>query len=155
MHTLSADLPLRSPMSWTADPATAGFTRAQPFRPVAPNVATHNARDQKARRDSIYHFYKDMIGLRNRLPSIARGSYEGAFAQGLVAGWQRRLGAEHTLVLINYGTSSAEASVAVLPAGARLTALWPRYAPGAQVGPDGGVAVRLPPQSVRVMRVQR
>ncbi len=154
VHTLSGDLPLRSPMSWTADPATAGFTRGRPFRPVAPNVATHNLRDQKARRDSIYHFYKHMIGLRNRLPSIARGSYEGAFAQGLVAGWQRRLGAEHTLVLVNYGTSSSEVQVPTLPAGARLTALWPRYALGARAAADGQATLRLPAQSVRVLSIR-
>ena len=103
--------------------------------------------------DSIYHFYKSMIGLRNRWPSVSRGSYEGAFAQGLVAGWRRKLGREHTLVLINYGTASAEATVPALPAGARLLPLWPRHALAARAGRDGQALLQLPPQSVRVMRV--
>ena len=140
-------------MSWAPDAATAGFTSGRPFRPTAPNAGTHNVQTQKAQPDSIYNFYKTMIGLRNRLPSVARGSYEGAFAQGLVAGWQRRLGREHTLVLINYDTRNAEALVPALPAGARLTPLWPMATPAARADRDGQARLQLPPQSVQVMRI--
>ncbi len=155
VHTLQGDQPLRSPMSWTANTTTAGFSRGTPFRPIAPHAATHNVRAQKARTDSIYHFYKAMIGLRKRWPSIARGSYENANAQGLVASWQRKLGAEHTLVLINYGTSGTEATVAALPAGARLRPLWPAHGLAARAGHDGQAQLHLPPQSVQVWRVSR
>ncbi len=154
VHTLRGDLPLRSPMSWTANRHTAGFSSGRPFRPVAPNVHTHNLRAQQAQPGSIYHFYKSMIGLRNRWPSIARGSYENAFAQGLVASWQRKLGAEHTLVLINYGSSSADTTVPALPAGARLHTLWPRAAAAVRVGRDGQTQLRLPAQSMRVLGVR-
>ena len=151
---LPGDLPLRSPMSWASDTASAGFTTGRPFRPTAPNVGTHNVQTQKTQPDSIYQFYKTMIGLRNRLPSIARGSYKAAFAKGLVAGWQRQLGREHTLVLINYDTRSADVQVPSLPAGARLSPLWPLNAPAARAGTDGQAALLLPPQSVQVMRIR-
>ena len=153
---LEGDLPLRSPMSWTGDPARAGFTTGTPFRPIAPNVVNHNARAQAADPQSILAFYKAMIGLRNTHPSIARGRFEHGFADGLVLGFQRALGAERTLVLIHYGTEPATAWVRDLPRGARLEAAYPRTgtalaAPRADA--QGTLAVPMAPQSVRVFRV--
>jgi alpha-amylase len=157
VHSLQGDLPLRSPMSWAPDTARAGFTRGVPFRPTAPNVATHNVQvslqNQRSQPDSIFNFYKALIGLRNRWPSLARGSFEGAFAQDLVAGWQRAFEGERTLVLVNYGTSAASVQVPQLPAGARLVPLWPRWALGATATPQGQAQVRLPAQAVQVWRV--
>ena len=54
--------------------AGAGFTRGTPFRPVAPNVATHNVQTQRADPGSILNFYRAMLALRNTRASIARGS---------------------------------------------------------------------------------
>ena len=150
---LPGDLPLRGPMSWTADPSTAGFSTGQPFRPLAPNLATHNAAAQARDPASIFNFYKAMIGLRNRHPSVARGTYEAAFVQGLAAGWQRRWQGERTLVVINYATASADVAVPGLPAGAGLQALWPRWAMPAQADAQGRAAVRLPAQAVQMWRV--
>jgi glycosidase len=150
---LAGDRPLRAPMSWTADAATAGFTTGHPFRPVSPNVARHNVQTQRADPGSILNFYKAMLKLRNTLPSISRGSFEGSFATGLVAGWQRRWQNERTLVLLNYGSSGADAQVPQLPAHARLQPLWPRHGLAAQAGGDGVAALRLAPQSVQVYRV--
>jgi alpha-amylase len=153
VNTLAGDLPLRAPMSWTADARTAGFTRGTPFRPIAPNAATQNVAAERQRSDSILAFYKAMLKLRNTRPSIARGSFEGSFAQGLVAGWQRAWQGERTLVLINYGTASAEVAVPALPAGARLQPLFPRHALGARAAADGQATLRLPAQAVQVYQV--
>jgi alpha-amylase len=151
---LPGDLPLRAPMSWTPDARTGGFTTGTPFRAVAPNVATHNVQMQRADRQSILHFYKAMIGLRNTLPSIARGSYEAAFAQGLVAGWQRRLEGEHSVVLINYGLTPATVTVQDLPARARLRSAWPQGVGPSRADPRGRLRITLPPQHLRVLVVQ-
>lgn len=152
---LPGDLPLRAPMSWTPDARTGGFTSGTPFRAVAPNVASHNVQMQRADRHSILHFYKAMIGLRNTLPSIARGSYEAAFAQGLVAGWQRRLEGEHSVVLINYGLTPAAVTVQDLPARARLRSAWPQGLAPSRADPRGHLRITLPPQHVRVLVVQQ
>lgn len=150
-----ADQPLRSPMSWTADPATAGFTSGQPFRPLAPNLATHNVQAQQRTPGSLYHFYKTLIGLRNTLPSIARGSFEGSFAQGLVVGWQRQWQQERTLVLINYDTRPAAARVQGLPPRARLISALPAGgAMATQADGNGNATLLLAPQSVRVLVAQ-
>lgn len=155
---LPGDLPLRSPMSWTADAATAGFTTGQPFRALSPNRATHNAASQQREPGSIHGFYKAMIGLRNALPSIARGSFEHSFAQGLVAGWQRKWAQggqrEHTVVLINYDTRVAPADMTDLPAGARLVSAYPAGgATATKADAQGKATLLLAPQSLRVLVV--
>jgi glycosidase len=156
----SDDGQLRIPMSWTADPARAGFTRGTPFRPVSPNAAGHNVASEQADRHSLLAFYKAMIRLRNTLPSIARGSYEQPFVQGRVMGYQRQFGDERTLVLINYAGAPVQAHVQGLPAGARLDIAFPLRTDTAvtddvaptplQVDAQGRVTLTLPPQSVRV-----
>ncbi len=155
---LGGDLPLRSPMSWSADAATAGFTTGTPFRPIAPLVATNNAAAQAADASSIHAFYKAMIGLRNRHPSIARGSYEAASARGLVASWQRRYASDHTVAAINYGTQAASVDFSSLPAGARLLPAYPIAAPSADIivaDANGRASATLAPLSVRVFAVAR
>lgn len=153
---LAGDLPLRSPMSWTGDATTAGFTTGAPFRPVAPNAATNNVQAQQADPASLLNFYRAMLKLRNTLPSISRGSYEHAFAQGLVAGWQRRLGRERTLVLINYGTQRAQAHIEHLPPRAKLASAYPAGgATAARADRTGTAQLWLAPQSVRVLVVRR
>lgn len=147
---LAGDLPMRSPYSWTAEPGKAGFTTGLPFRPTAPNAATHNLQAQRADPGSIFNFYKAMIGLRNACPSIARGSFEHSFADGLLAGWQRRQEGEQTLVLVNYGSVAAVRRVADLPLGARLVAAYPVGAAALTVQHDGAALVRVPPQAVQV-----
>ncbi len=150
---LDGDEPLRAPMSWTADPRTGGFTRGTPFRPVSPNAATQNVAAESARPDSIFSFYRSMLALRNTHPSIARGTFEASFANGLVAGWQRAWKDERTLTLINFGTASAEVQVPGLPAGASLQALYPKHALAAKAGGDGAATLRLPAQALQVYRV--
>lgn len=163
VNTLEGDLPLRSPMSWTADPSRAGFTAGQPFRPVAPNAATHNVAAQMRDPQSIYHFYKSMLALRNSRVSVARGRFEHGFADGLVLGFQRVWGSQRTLVLINYGSQAAEVKVpgvsgASGSSGATTwTPLWafqgasPRVSSVPSVPSGTGESVlNLPAQSVQV-----
>ncbi len=90
-----------------------------------------------------------MLTLRNTRPSIARGSFEHSFAEGLVLGFRRKLANEETLVLINYGTASAQATVDELPAGTTLAPLYPRWL-ARPAATRGRAQVRLPPQSVAV-----
>jgi alpha-amylase len=156
--SLEGDPALRAPYSWTADAPTAGFTTGRPFRPVAPNAATHNLAAQQRDPGSLWHFYKAMIGLRNTHPSIARGRFEQGSAQGLVAVWQRRLdepGAkEHTVTLINYDSAPAPAQVRGLPPGTRLKSLWPAGgATAARVDAQGTATLLLAPHGVRVLEV--
>lgn len=120
---LPGDAPLRAPMSWTAD--ARGFTTGTPFRPVSPNIATHNAQAQAADPGSLLNFYKAMLALRNTQPALARGSYEAPLAQGRVLSFQRAYRGQRVLVVINYGQEAARVELPGLPARARLKTLYP------------------------------
>jgi glycosidase len=146
------DLPLRTPMSWTAEPKTAGFTSGTPFRFLSANAARFNAAAQQAEPDGLLAFYKAMIRLRNTLPSIARGSYEQPFVDGLVMGYQRRFDKEHSVVLINYAKQPARVSVKALPAHARLASAFPASFTAA-ADASGQAAISVPAQSVQVWKV--
>ena len=149
----SGDASLRTPMSWTGDTASAGFSTAQPYRGLSANVATRNVAAEIGDPASVLSFYKAMLALRNGRPSIAAGSYVAATASGGTLSFQRVAGAERTLVVINYGAAAATVGVAALPAGAALTALYPAGAAGATSDAGGNASVALAAQQVRVFAV--
>ena len=99
-------------------------------------------------------YYQQLIALRQALPSLARGSWERAVADGATLSIQRRLGAEHTVVTYNYGSAPARLEVAGLPPGARLQAAHPLAAAAQQADARGQASVPLAPQSFAVWQVR-
>ena len=151
-ESLTGDQPLRAPMSWTAD--ISGFTAGQPYRPLAPNAVSQNVALQQRDPASILNFYKAMLKLRNSNAALSLGSYEAAAVDGKVLSFQRRLGRERSLVVINFGISRASTRITVLPA---RTVLKAAYAtPSKPIRSDArGIAVlQLAPQSVSVFKLQ-
>jgi alpha-amylase len=146
VSTMRGDLPLRSPMSWSHDPGTAGFTTGTPFRPLAPNATSHNAQAQQSDPASIHAFYKAMLALRNTRASIARGSFERSFANGMLLGFERRLGREKTLVLINFGDTAATVDLRT-PRSQSARSVYPAGSERRGLGPT----VTVPPLSVQVL----
>ncbi len=136
LNDLPGDQPIRAPMSWNADGK--GFSGSKPYRAFSPNGATHNPDVERKNPASLLNFYKAMLGLRNSRASIAQGSYEAASADGLALRFERRLGKERSIVLINYGDAAAD--VAGVPAGARLLYPLAKAQPG-----------HLPAHSVQVL----
>jgi len=151
---LDGDLPLRTPMSWRADPQRAGFTTGVPFRAASPNATTQNVAAQRADPKSLFSFYKNMLKLRNTLPSLASGSYESPFVQGQVMGYRRTLGQETTLVVINYGTQASRVAIEGLKARVSLKPQYPRASQKAAASAQGVATIRMPAQSVRVFTVR-
>lgn len=153
---LEGDEPLRAPMSWTADKRGAGFTTSsKPFRPVAPNVARYNMAAQQADPQSLLSFYKSMLALRNTLPSLASGSYEAPVVQGMVMAYRRTLGAETTLVVINYDTKPGTLTLNDLQASTRFAVTYPHKSKSLQTNARGVLSLRMPAQSVKVITAQR
>ena len=148
---LGGDEPLRAPMSWTAE--ASGFTAGRPFRAMAPNALAQNAQAQASDGASILNFYKAMLKLRNSLPSIAQGSYEAATAAGQTLSFQRRFGAELSLVVINYADSAQSIRLAKLPGQARLQPAYPEDANSATADRAGRATLKLPARSVAVYRI--
>jgi glycosidase len=159
--SLGGDPKLRTPMSWSADAQTGGFTSAEPFRALAGNVTTHNVAAQQADPASLLSFYKALINLRNSHPSLLKGSYVKPVADGWTMSFQRVQGDEHTVVLFNYKADPVWAGVADLPPGATLQPLWPVAAAAARaparqsVDRRGRWKLRMQAQSFMVMKVVR
>ncbi len=147
---LEGDPKLRIPMSWTADAKNAGFSVAKPFRALSSNNATQNVANELNNPASMLTFYKNMLRLRNTLPSIAQGNYEAPFVAGNVMGFQRVLGAERTLVLINYGVAPQNVNLSALPANISMSKVFPNDGTKLSIDATGAAQVAIAAQSVLV-----
>lgn len=151
---LPGDGPLRAPMRWTAERQRGGFTTGTPFRPVSANAARYNVAAQLADPKSLLSFYKSMLTLRNSLPSLASGSYDAPKVQGRVMAYRRTLGAETTLVVINYGTKTGRIALKTLPPRAVLAPAYPSVMRSGAADARGLAKLVVPAQSVRVYTLQ-
>jgi alpha-amylase len=151
---VSGDPKLRTPMSWTGDGQTGGFTSGRPFRALASNVTSFNAAAQEAAPDSLLAFYRSLIALRKKLPALAHGSNETVVQSGLSLGFRRALvdGARggQVVVAINYGTAATSVTVSGLPANAALARELPAGEAGATSDLLGQVTISVPAQSVAI-----
>ncbi len=102
-HDPDPDHRLRTPMSWSGDPNTAGFTSGKPFRALASNVETHNVDAQLADPDSLLAHYRALIKLRNRYPALHSGSFTPLQqSNDKVLLFMRESPEQQMLVAINY-----------------------------------------------------
>lgn len=65
----------RTPMQWD-DTMNGGFSKEEPWIMVNPNYVKINAKEQMARADSVFHYYKKLISLRHEMDLIVYGNYE-------------------------------------------------------------------------------
>lgn len=147
---LSGDPRMRTPMSWTADSARAGFTTGTPFRALSANVATQNVATQQADASSLLAFYKSMLALRANRASLRRGSYEGATVSAGTLVFRRVHDVEQTVVAINYGSSPATVAVGGLSAGQSYPRLWPRDGTALPADGAGNASPLLPAHAVAI-----
>jgi alpha-amylase len=155
--TLTGDPKLRTPMSWNSDADTGGFTTANPYRSLAANVSTQNLAVQKQDPNSLLFFYKQLLKVRNSLPSIARGTYERPLVNGQVLSYQRKFQSEHSVVVINYGMSTAKLELLNLPANKSLKIILPEGdEPSSRIAinASGQALVEMKLQSVIVLKVE-
>lgn len=94
-----------------------------------------------------------MLALRNTLPPIASGNYVAPFVNGQVMGFQRQLGSERVLLLINYGASSTNVPVQDLPANSKLVARLGSQS-STPAGSTGRATLPIATQSVEVCLLQ-
>ena len=64
----------RTPMQWD-DSKNAGFTTGTPWIDVNPNYTKINAKEQVARENSVFNYYKKLIALRKEYEIIVYGDY--------------------------------------------------------------------------------
>ena len=144
---------LRGPMSWTP---SGGFSAGTPYRPASTNLATRNAESESRDPDSMLAFYTAMLRLRNMHSSIATGRYVAPRVDGRTMSFQRVDDREHTVVVINYAPTAGAATLAGLPANARLQRLYPSDpGAGAAASAEGSLTLPAAPLSVQVFLVSR
>ncbi len=148
------DVPLRGPMSWTANPATAGFTTGKPFRALAGNVAAANVNDQLADSNSMLNFYRRLVALRNADATLRSGKLDEVQHNAQAIGWARSMGSQRSLVAVNYADRTATLTFRASAGGLRLSYAYP--APGAEIRTDaaGTLTLSLPPRSVSLLSSQ-
>ena len=89
---------LRTPMSWSASTANAGFTTGTPYRSLSTNVSAFNVAAQQADPNSLLAFYKAMLALRKAHPAIAAGTYDNVSVNGSAMSFQRDVYKRQSLV---------------------------------------------------------
>lgn len=108
----------RTPVQWTKE-KHAGFTTGEPWIAVNPNYKEINAETVIQDKDSIYHYYKQLIQLRKKNPVIVYGKYNVLLEDNeQIYAFTRVLGEEMLLVICNF---SSEEPVFELPEGILFT----------------------------------
>jgi alpha-amylase len=160
---LRGDPALRTPMSWTADASTAGFTSGTPFRVLSDNVRTHNVAAQQADPGSLLSHYRGLLALRGQRPSLARGSYAHEQVDGAALAFARDWGqgpeAEQSWVAVNTGAAARSLDLRGLTPGARYAPVWHWAAggvaaPGFAADAEGRARLTLPPHAAQVFARQ-
>ncbi len=91
----------RTPMQWEDKP-NAGFSKAAPWLPVAPSYPRHNVAAQDKDPHSILNFYRKLIALRRRSPSLQDGEYVALNEDDpSVLSYLRKGSSETVLVVLN------------------------------------------------------
>ena len=92
----------RTPMQWSDEP-NAGFTTGDPWLPVNPNYPEVNVEDAREDADSVWHYYRDLIDLRDDHDVLVYGEYEDLRADHeRVWTYERTLGEERAMVVLNF-----------------------------------------------------
>lgn len=133
--SLVGDPALRTPMSWTPDSVTAGFTTGTPFRDLSANVATHNVMDEEGVTDSLLEHYRALYELRLSYPFIASGVLALQSGAGdPVLLFAREQDGSVAVVAINY---SAALQRAVADTGLASTVFDAAFGASGQLATDG------------------
>lgn len=92
----------RTPMQWDATPH-AGFSRVEPWLPVAVGFGTDNVECERLDPTSIYHLHRRLIAVRRRSRSLRVGHYRPIVANGDLLLFVREHENERTLIGLNLG----------------------------------------------------
>jgi len=92
----------RTPMQWSSEPF-AGFSTVEPWLPVNKDYKLKNVTQQQQQSDSLYNFYKSLIGLRRNLLALTQGKIEviPQHKSGVLY-YSRTIKSQHLLIMINF-----------------------------------------------------
>lgn len=90
----------RTPMAWDAT-ANGGFTSGKPWLKVNPTYKTINVADNMKNPQSIFHFYQELISLRNADEILMLGSYQKIDSNKNIYAFKRTLNLKTYLIIAN------------------------------------------------------
>ena len=107
----------RTPMQWNDSPNGGFTTSAKAWLAVNPNYKEINAKQAQTDPDSIYNYFKKLIGLRGKTPALIYGDYKDLDpASPVVFAYTRTLGTDRYLIVLNFSKGDVAYS---LPEGLR------------------------------------
>jgi alpha-glucosidase len=136
--------PERTPMQWDAT-TNAGFTKGDPWLPVASDAHRVNVSVQRDDPGSLFSFYRRLLRVRKDSVALRRGRYRSLPAARGVYAYERQADDERMFVALNF--TGAERSVTLPSAGDLVLSsddarTGPRSGARLELGPDEGVIVR-------------
>jgi oligo-1,6-glucosidase len=113
----------RTPMQWSTA-HQAGFTNGTPWLALNNNFAEVNAEQARADADSIFHYYRQLIALRQAWPVLVDGNYSLLLPKHpALFAYTRQLNDETLLVLCNFSGQFQGLPLKQLPDFANATPL--------------------------------
>jgi oligo-1,6-glucosidase len=110
----------RTPFQWNASP-NAGFTEGKPWLKVHPNHTTINAESQENDTDSTLNYFRTLIQLRKKEPTLIYGSYTLLDEENeKVYAYLRELNGRKIVVLLNFTSQEALFSIPISAVGAKI-----------------------------------
>ena len=111
----------RTPMQWD-DRKNAGFTTGTPWIDVNPNYTKINAKEQVARENSVFNYYKKLIALRKEYEIIVYGDYNLLLPEDEdLFVYERSLDGKKLLVACNFSENEREFDFDIVKNGKILT----------------------------------
>ena len=146
---------IRSPMSWTGERHTAGFTTGKPYRTPAINVAAMNVAAEAGDPSSMLEYYRALYTVRRAHPVIGYGDMSLQSKAGDPAlVFTRSDGTDTAAVVINLTAQplslSVDTGAANTPFTQALLKTGDVPAPPVISGADGRILVTLPAKSAAV-----
>jgi glycosidase len=132
-------------MPWDGSPE-AGFTTGEPWLPLNPDWRTRNVEALSADPGSILNLYRRLIAVRRSSRALQLGDYRELVAADGVLAYERRLGDESVIVVLNLTGETKTASIPEA-AGRRIATSAVTAGPGAAVSET----LTLPPNEGLVL----
>ena len=145
--------PERTPMQWSDEPS-AGFTRGEPWLPIAADYAERNVAVQRDDPHSMLNLTQQLLELRRTSAALSVGSYTSCpLAEPQLFAYIRASGAERMLVALNVDGAPVQLNLSMYATQGRLriSTMMDRRGEVSMMAlilrPYEGVVIELPPTS--------
>ena len=109
----------RTPMQWDAG-AFAGFSRVQPWLPVAADATRVNVAAERDDPASLLGLYRRLIMLRRTRPAFTHGAYRPLPAVGDSLAYLRESADDRVLVALNFGANPMTVDLPAIVSGKKV-----------------------------------